>query len=256
MLLLVDIGNTETTIGIFSKEVLENTFRLETKLSETADEIAVDITSLLGLADKSFHDIDGVCISSVVPHCTAVFVEMSQSYLKVDPLVVGPGIKTGIPILYENPKEVGADRIANAVGCIERHGKPAVVVDFGTATTFDVISEKGEYSGGVIAPGIVISAEALFEKAARLSKVDLVPPPHVIGRNTQESIQSGIIYGTAGMVDSMVSLIKKELSSEAKVVATGGLCRIFQGVSKMIEVYDSQLTLYGLKTIYYLNRPG
>lgn len=254
MLLAVDIGNTETTIGIFSKEALEHTFRLETKLSETADEIAVDITSLLNLAGKSFKDIDGVCISSVVPRCTGVFVEMSHNYLKINPLVVGPGIKTGIPILYENPKEVGADRIANAVGCIERYGKPAIVVDFGTATTFDVISERGEYLGGAIAPGIQISAEALFEKAARLSKVDLKPPANVIGKNTQESIQSGIIYGTAGMVDSMVNMIKKELKSEVKVVATGGLCGIFKGVVRSIEIFDPQLTLYGLKTIYYLNR--
>lgn len=253
MLLCVDIGNTETTIGIFEGKKLARTFRLETKVSETADEVAVDITSLLSLAGKDFRDLDGVCLCSVVPRSTQAYLEMVERYLGLKPLIVGPGIKTGIAIIYDNPQEIGADRITNAVGCFEKYGAPGIVVDFGTATTLDVISENGEYIGGTISPGLIISSEALFLKAARLSKVDLVAPKRTIGKNTRESLQSGIIFGTAGMVDSLVRRIKRELRGKPVVVATGGLCEIFSGISEEIEFFDPHLTLHGLRIIYWKN---
>lgn len=254
MLFCVDIGNTETTSGIFSNDNLIRTYRMETKLSETADEVAVDVSGLLNLGDLKFSDIDGACLSSVVPRCTTAYTEMIERYFKVKPLVVGPGVKTGIPIDYDNPHEVGADRIANAVAVKKRYGCPAVVVDFGTATTIDVISSKGEYIGGTISPGILVSSEALFEKAARLSKVELERPAGVIGKNTGESLQSGILYGTAGMVDSLISLIEKELKTKPVSVATGGLSTLFKGISRKIEIYEPFLTLFGLCEIFEINK--
>jgi type III pantothenate kinase len=255
MILAVDVGNSETTIGLFdSRGNLQHHFRYETKHSETGDEIAVDLNGLLNLVGYSLNGIEGVVLSSVVPPVTTAFVAMAKKYLP-DKLFINlePGVKTGLPILYENPKEIGADRIANAVGCISRYGSPAVVVDFGTATTFDVISAEGEYLGGLIYPGIMTSAQALFERAARLSQVEIKKPGRFIGRNTVESIQSGLVFGTAAMTDELIRRIRKEIGKNAVAVATGGLARLLRGVSKEIDHFDPELTLYGLFQIFTLN---
>lgn len=253
MLLTVDIGNTETTIGLFSEDKLIHTFRTETKLSETADEVAVDLKGLLELARLSFDQIEGVCISSVVPRCTQAYRDMVSRYLKARLVVVEPGVRTGVPILYDNPHEVGADRVANAVALKHDYGTPGIVVDFGTATTFDVVNEKGEYLGGAIYPGIMTAAEALFSRAARLSKVELNRPARAVGRNTAESIQSGLIYGNAAMVDGFVDIIARELSESPVVVATGGLCELFKGISRRIQHFEPFLTLKGLRLIFQMN---
>ncbi|MCX7831594.1 MAG: type III pantothenate kinase [Actinobacteria bacterium] len=254
MILCVDVGNSETTIGLFEDGSLKYVFRFETKLNETEDEVAADLNSLLLLVRLDFSCIKGICLSSVVPSVTRSFLNMASKYFRGIRVVnIEPGIRTGMPILYENPKEIGADRIANAVGCIERYGSPAIVVDFGTATTFDVISEKGEYLGGLIYPGIITSQRALFERAAKLSQVELKKPGRLIGRNTTESIQAGIVYGTAALVDELVRRIRDEMALNSKVIATGGLSFIVRNVSKEIEIFDPDLTLYGLLKIFQLN---
>lgn len=253
MLLAVDIGNTQTTIGLFIGDDLVYTFRTETRSSETGDEVAVDLRGLLELAQADFSQLDGVCISSVVPRCTQAYREMTSRYMKAKLIVVEPGVKTGVPILYDNPHEVGADRVANAVALKHIYGTPGIVVDFGTATTFDVVSEKGEYLGGAIYPGIMTSAEALFAKAARLSKVELTRPARAVGRNTTESIQSGLIYGNAAMVDGFIDILSREISSQPVVVATGGLCELFRGISRKIQHFEPFLTLKGLQLIFEMN---
>lgn len=254
MILCIDIGNTETTIGLFIGSDLKHVFRFETKVNETEDEVAVDLKGLLSLVNLNFSDIEGVALSSVVPSLTRSFLKMAKKYFPGKKLVnIEPGVKTGVPVLYENPKEVGADRIANVVGCLKKYGNPAVVVDFGTATTFDVISEEGEYLGGLIYPGILTSASALFEKAARLSQVEIKKPARLIGKSTAESIQAGIVYGTAAMVDGIVARIKKEFKKEPVVIGTGGLSYLIKGVSREINIFDPDLTLFGLFYIYKLN---
>jgi type III pantothenate kinase len=254
MLLCIDVGNTETTLGLFRDGTLITTFRYQTRAFETADELAAAIKAFLDLAGSSFADLDGMCLSSVVPRLTGSYEEMAKRYLTVTPVVVGPGVKTGIPILYENPHEIGADRITNAVACANLYGVPGIVVDFGTATTLDVISRKGEYLGGTISPGILVSAEALFTRAARLSKVDLLAPRATIGRNTRESLQSGIVFGTAAMVDGLIERVIEEIGEEPVVVATGGLCEIFKGILRTVQTFDPHLTLRGLAIIYEKNR--
>lgn len=255
MILAVDVGNTETTIGLFdSQGKLRHNFRFETKHRETGDEIAVDLSGLLHLVGFSLEKIEGIVLASVVPSVTSSFVSMARKYLAQKPLVsLEPGVKTGLPILYENPKEVGADRIANAVGCLSKYGAPAVIVDFGTATTFDVISSEGEYLGGLIFPGIMTSAQALFERAARLSQIEIKKPRRFIGRNTVESIQSGLVFGTAAMTDELIRRIRREIGKEAVTVATGGLASHIKGVSTEIDYFDFELTLHGLYRIYMLN---
>lgn len=254
MILCVDIGNTETTFGLFENYELKNVLRIETKPRETADEVAMDLKGLLSLVQVPFSAISGVCISSVVPSVTKAYTDMFRKYFEgVRVVNVGPGVKTGIPLHYENAREIGADRIANSVGCVSYYGKPAIVVDFGTATTFDVISEKGEYLGGLIFPGIMISANALFSRAARLSQVELKAPSRLIGKNTAESIQSGIIFGTAAMVDGLVKKIKNEISGLPVVVATGGLLYLVKNICAEIDIYDPNLTLFGLLKIYEIN---
>jgi len=255
MILAVDVGNTETTIGLFDAQgKLAHHFRYETKHRETGDEIAVDLSGLLRLVGFSLEQIEGIVLASVVPSVTSSFISMARKYLTHKPLVnLEPGVKTGLPILYENPKEVGADRIANAVGCVSEYGSPAVIVDFGTATTFDVISLDGEYLGGLIFPGIMTSAQALFERAARLSQVEIKKPGRFIGRNTVESIQSGLIFGTAAMTDELIRRIRAEIGKEAVAVATGGLAHHIKGVSTEINYFDFELTLKGLYQIYKLN---
>jgi type III pantothenate kinase len=254
MIICIDIGNTETTIGIFEGKRLVHTFRFETKHRETADEVAVDLNGLFQLKNLSFGSVEGIAISSVVPRITQVYLQMASRYMPDVPIVnVEPGVKTGVHILYDNPREIGADRVADVVGCLSEYGVPAVIVDFGTATTFDVVSAKGEYVGGIIYPGIMVSAEALFSKAARLSQVELVKPARLVGKNTVESLQSGLIFGTAAMVDGIVRKIKKEIGRDALAVATGGLCFLMKGISEEIAVYDESLTLKGLRQIFELN---
>lgn len=254
MLLVVDVGNTQTCIGIFDKDILKCHWRISTNREETSDEVAVTLADLLNLESLRLADINAVVISSVVPHCTAAYEEMTYKILKLKPLVVGPGVKTGLPILYDNPHEVGADRIVNAVAAYELYGGPVIIVDFGTATTFDVVSKKGEYLGGAIVPGVEVSAEALFEKAARLSRIDLTKPPSVIGKNTQESLQAGIIFGTIGLVDTLVKRIIEEIGSECFVVATGGLAELIAPECQSINKIDTLLTFTGLKKVYDKNQ--
>lgn len=255
MLLAIDVGNTQTAIGVFENDRLVNQWRISTNRDETADELAVVLSDLLKLANLTLQDISACIVSSVVPRCTASLIEMVKKNLKVKLIIVGPGIKTGMPILYDNPHEVGADRIANSVAAFNEYGGPVIVVDFGTATTFDAVSAKGEYMGGAIAPGLEISAEALFTVAAKLSRVDFVKPATVIGKNTETSIQSGLIFGFAGLVDTVVTKMKKELGSDPKVVATGGLASLIAPECETVQTVNPLLTLSGLKAIYELNRP-
>lgn len=253
MLLAIDVGNTQTTLGVFEGDKLFRTWRYSTNKDETGDELAVTIQGLLSLANLSLSSIDGLVVSSVVPHCTQALIEMAKCHFSFEPLVVKPGIKTGLSILYENPLEVGADRIANAVGAKELFGAPAIVVDFGTATTFDVLSPAGEYIGGAIAPGVELAAEALFTRAARLSRIDLSVPPKAIGRNTQHSLQSGILLGFAGLVDSLVKKIQQENGFESKVIGTGGLVLLMKPLCETIQLVEPDLTLWGLKFIWGKN---
>lgn len=254
MLLAIDIGNTNIVLGLYEGEQLFENWRIETKKGSTSDEYGMLLKELMSNAQVSAKDIAHIIISSVVPPLESIFVDMSLKYFAVKPLMVGPGLKSGIPILYDNPKEVGADRIVNAVAALKRYGGPIIVVDFGTATTFDLITEKGEYCGGVIAPGINISVDALFEKASKLPRVDMVKPRKVIGTNTVNSIQSGIIFGYVALVDGIVLRIKEEEDIDAKVVATGGLASIIGSESSTIDEVVENLTLEGLREIFLLNR--
>ncbi len=253
LVLAIDVGNTQTSFGVFKGDDLLKSWRISTNKEETADELAITLQNFLRLAQLSFNNLKGIVISSVVPHVTTSLTEMVEKYFPLKPLIVGPGTKTGIPIMYDNPHEVGADRIANAVAALELYGSPSIVVDFGTATTFDVISKKGEYLGGVIAPGVEISAEALFEKADRLSRVDLEKPPSVIGKNTRTSLQSGIIYGFAGQVDTLIKKIREEIEGKPIVIATGGLSHLMVSACQSIDEHNPNLTLIGLKKIYDKN---
>jgi len=253
MLLAIDVGNTETVLGVFDKKKLLCHFRISTDRDRTGDELAIIVADLLRLQQLKLQDISAVIVSSVVPHYVSALSKMARDHLKMSPLILGPGVKTGMPILYENPHEVGADRIANAVAAFSLYGGPAIVVDFGTATTFDVISEKGEYLGGAIAPGLQISADALFAVAAKLSKVDIVRPQAVIGRNTTESLQSGILFGYAGQVDTMVNRIREELGKKPVIIATGGLAELVVPECKTVKKLDVLLTLKGLQIIYEKN---
>ena len=255
MLLAIDVGNTQTLIGLYgvgSPELVDH-WRISTNAERTSDEYALVVQEFLGFHGFSFaDDIGGVALSSVVPRVTAALREMTTKYFGFAALVVGPGIRTGMPIRYDDPKEVGADRIANAVGAFDLFGGPTVVVDFGTATTFDAISDKGEYLGGAIVPGIEISLDALFEKAAGLRRVELIAPRNVIGRSTAESIQSGAIFGFAAQVDGIVERLELELGTST-VVATGGLAILIAPHSRKIAHHEPWLTLHGLRLIYERN---
>jgi type III pantothenate kinase len=254
MLLAVDVGNTQTTIGMFERERLDQHWRISSSSDRTADELALIIQGLLGQVGLSFtKQITGVVIASVVPRLTQAMREMTERYFRFPPVIVEPGIKTGMPILTDNPKEVGADRIVNSVAAFELYGGPCVVVDFGTATTFDAVSANGEYLGGSIAPGVEISTGALVNAGAMLRRVEYTPPRNVIGKTTVEAIQSGVIYGFAGQVDAIVERMAKELGGKVEVVATGGLAPVIMPETVTIDHSEPWLTLIGLHVIYERN---
>ena len=254
MLLAVDVGNTQTVLGLFEGERLVEDWRVATEGERTGDELAALLGRLLELADLGFGDVTGLVLASSVPALVRSYEELAENYAEAPLLVVGPGVKTGIPILYDDPREVGPDRIANAVAVRERYGAPAIVVDFGTSTNFDAVSSAGEFVGGVLAPGIETSMEALFLRAARLTKIDFAEPPSVIGKTTASALQSGLVYGFAGQVDGIVERMRAELGDTAPVIATGGLADLIAPHSRTIERVDPLLTLEGLRLVWNLNR--
>lgn len=254
MILAVDIGNTQTVLGLLGDGGdLQARWRISTDASLTADEVRVKIAALLELDGYHWEDVAGVVVASVVPALTMAYEDLAHKACGCTPLVIGPGVKTGLPVAYENPHEVGADRVVNAVAAIAEHGAPVIVVDFGTATTLDVVDDTGAYLGGSIAAGIETSAEALFRRAARLSAVDLDTPTRVIGRNTRESIQSGLLLGEAVMVDGLVRRTWAELGYECPVVATGGLAERMAPLCETITAVDADLTLKGLALVWGRN---
>jgi type III pantothenate kinase len=253
-LLVLDVGNTNTTLGVFQGATLCAQWRLATSREQTADEYGILIHNLFTLGKLPSSDISGIMIASVVPPLNFVLAEMARKYFKIEPLFLGPGTRTGMAILCDNPQEVGADRIADAVAAYEKYGGPCIVVDFGTALTFDAISKKGEYLGGVIAPGIGIGAEALFERTAKLPRVEIREPEHVIGTNTVSSIQAGLFYGAVGAVDGILDRLSAELGKQVKVIATGGQATLVAGALKYKPRVDSSLTLDGLRIIYERNQ--
>ena len=255
MLLAIDAGNTDTVLGLFQGERLRADWRIATRTEITADELGVLLHALLTRAAIDPAAVDGMIVASVVPDLNDVLATTGQRYFDCTPLFVGSGLKTGMPILYENPHEVGADRIVNAIAAQARYGCPVIVLDFGTATTFDVVGPEGEYMGGVIAPGLGASAEALFRKAARLHRVSIRRPSRVIGRHTEQSLQSGLFHGYAALVAGLVQRIRAELGSDAPVVATGGLAPVFEPELDFLEAVDLGLTLEGLRIVWEKNRP-
>lgn len=254
MLLAVDIGNTNITFGLYEGAELGPRWRIRTIHEKTPDEYGILVCQLFQHRGCRTEDVTGVAIASVVPPLTMTFVHVCREYLGQDPLVVDAGVRTGVRIRYENPKEVGADRVVDAAAVRALYGVPACVVDFGTATTFDAVSAEGDYLGGAIAPGIGIAAQALFERTAKLPRVELSRPPSVIGRNTAHSIQSGLLFGYVALVEGMVARFKQELGPETRVVATGGLAEVVAKETEVIDVVDPWLTLHGLRIIYELNR--
>ncbi len=254
MILAADIGNSNTTLGLFSGESLVHRWRLSTLTSATADDLGISMRTLLSSNGVSLSDIDAIIYASVVPPLAEPFEKMCQRYIGMKPLKVAPGVKTGIDIRYENPREVGADRIANAVAVQSQYGGPSIVVDFGTATTFDVVSADGDYAGGAILPGVGLSTEALFEHAARLPRIDLSRPIRAVGRNTVESMRAGIIYGFAGSVDAVVARIEAEIGTARRVIATGGWAGLIAPECQRVDEVDPNLTLEGLRIIYMRNR--
>jgi type III pantothenate kinase len=257
-LLVVDVGNTNVSLGIFDytedEGKLSHHWRLSTHREQTSDELAISLHSLFDHDGRECSEVTDIILSSVVPPMVPIWERVSTKLFSINALVVGPGIRTGMPVRYENPHEVGADRIVNSVAAYELFGGPIIAVDFGTATTFDCISRNGEYMGGVIAPGIHISMEALFERASKLHRVEIARPRTVIGKTTTSALQSGLLFGYAGMVDSMVERILPELGEDARTIATGGLARGIAQESKAIEEVIPFLTLEGLRILFEKNR--
>ncbi len=257
MLLAIDIGNTNIVLGVFSGKRIARSWRLATARDRTADELGLMVADLLDRARIKPSNIDGVVLASVVPQLTGPMMDMCRRYLGAEPLNLEPGVTTGMPILYDNPAEVGADRIVNGIAAYEKYGRrrrePLIVVDFGTATTFDAITAKGEYLGGVICPGIGISADALFQRAARLPRIDVRRPPNVIGRTTVTSMQSGLFFGYVGMVEGLVHRLRTELGGRAYCVATGGLADVIAPETHVVDAVDRDLTLDGLRLLWERN---
>lgn len=254
MLLAIDIGNTNITLGLYTGEELGPRWRLATNHERMPDEYGLQLHGMLSYVGYSAKDLTGICLASVVPPLTGIIVEACRTYMGLDPLVVDAGVKTGVRIRYEDPRAVGADRIVDAAAVQRLYGTPACVVDFGTATTFDAISHEGDYLGGAIAPGIGIAAEALFKRTAKLPRVDLQRPPAAIGRNTVHAMQSGMLFGYVALVEGMVARFRMELGPQMKVIATGGLAQLIANETSVIDVIAPWLTLDGLQIIWTLNR--
>lgn len=253
MLLTIDIGNTNITIGLFEAEELKAAWRMATDHERMPDEYGLQMLGLIQYAGYQLSDIHGTSLASVVPPLTGTILQACDSYLQQQPLVIDAGVKTGVSIRYEDPKAVGADRVVDAAAVNHLYGGPACVVDFGTATTFDAISAVGEYLGGAIAPGIGIASEALFQRTAKLPRVELARPPSPIGRNTVHAIQSGLLFGYVGLVEGMVSRFRNELGSEMKVIGTGGLVEIIANETNVIQIQAPWLTLEGLRIVWEMN---
>jgi type III pantothenate kinase len=257
MLLVIDVGNTNTVLGLFDEDSLQHDWRIRTEIDHTIDEYGVLIYNLYQssrMKAKEIKAVTAIIISCVVPPMLNILEPLCIKYFNIKPLIVGPGIKTGMPIFYDNPKEVGADRIVNAVAAYDKYHKESIIVDFGTATTFDYISPKGEYMGGCIAPGIMISSEALFEKASKLPRVEFSKPKTIITKDTVSAMQAGIMFGYAGLVDGIVERMKAEVKTNPLVIATGGLAQIVARETKSIDKIEEMLTLDGLRIIYNLNK--
>jgi type III pantothenate kinase len=254
MLLTIDIGNTDTTLGVFKGEELRATWHMATSVHRRADEYGALLLNLLHQQGLDTSDVKAIALCGVVPPLISTFDELFQRYFHISPLVVGAGVKTGVRIRMDNPREVGADRIVNAAAAHRLYGGPVIITDLGTATTFDTVSKEGDYLGGAIAPGILTAAEALFTRAAMLPRVEMVRPEHAIGTNTTAAMQSGIIFGYVGLIEGMVARIQKELGEKAKVVATGGVAELVAKETAVIDVVNPHLTLIGLRLIYEMNK--
>lgn len=256
MLLVIDIGNTNITMGLYDENILKGTYRLTTKFQRTSDEYGFMLLSFLNAANYKEEDIQDIIISSVVPKINYSFTSCIKKYLHKEPIMVGPGIRTGISIRIDNPSSLGADRLVDAAGAYYTYGGPCIIIDFGTATTYDVVSEKGEFIGGATAPGIGICANALSSQAAKLPEIEITKPDKIIAKNTVKSMQAGIVYGYIGQTEYIIKKLKEEYGKNMKVISTGGLGRIIANETDSIDIHDADLTFKGLKIIYEKTKKG